>query len=88
MEDGGPSLAAIAAQFRAQLAAVSALQAGSLPSEATVLAACGGRVPQAAVSKLLQVRGLALAAPLVVRHPCGLLPCPALLQRIQRRMQP
>lgn len=38
------------AQFAAQLEALAALQAGKLPVDSTVLAACRGRVPAAAVS--------------------------------------
>ena len=47
---GEPNLASLSAQFRAQLAALQDLQAGRLPPDSTVLAACRGTVPAAAVS--------------------------------------
>lgn len=43
-------LAALQEQFHAQLAALGALQEGRVPPENTVLAACGGKIPLAAVS--------------------------------------
>lgn len=48
--DSEQRLAALATQFQAQLAALSALSLGHIPPESTVLVACGGRVPAAAVS--------------------------------------
>lgn len=45
-------LAAVAAMFQAQLAALTALSMGRIPPESTVLAACGGRVPADVVSAM------------------------------------
>ncbi|PSC67683.1 hypothetical protein C2E20_8675 [Micractinium conductrix] len=50
----GVGASVLQAQFHAQLAALSALQAGTLPDESTVLAACRGRAPAAAVEELAQ----------------------------------
>lgn len=49
-----PCAEALAAQFQAQLAALTALSLGQVPPESVVLAACGGRVPAAAVSALFR----------------------------------
>lgn len=49
-----PQLAAdaLAAQFKAQLEALTAISLGKVAPDSTVLAACGGRIPAAAVSFL------------------------------------
>lgn len=49
------------AQFAAQLEALAALQAGKLPVDSTVLAACRGRVPAAAVKELADAAAAAEA---------------------------
>lgn len=50
--DGGTAVSteALAAQLQAQLAALEALGMGLVAPESTVLMACGGRIPAAAVS--------------------------------------
>ncbi|PRW39105.1 hypothetical protein C2E21_6962 [Chlorella sorokiniana] len=54
--DDRPQLAAdaLAAQFKAQLEALTAISLGDVAPDSTVLAACGGRVPAAAVAGLAE----------------------------------
>ena len=74
----GVGASVLQAQFHAQLAALSALQAGTLPDESTVLAACRGRAP-AAVWRLLVpaiVWPCADSKECLLEHPTGHTCCP------------